>query len=544
MKKINVCFVMLIILLFVVMTGISSENNPERILRMALDSMARWDPARASATAGNVPLANIYDTLIIPLPDGTLIPHLAKEWKVSEDGFVYTFFLREGVKFHDGNELTAEDVVFSMKRFLTIGEGFGYLFVGLVEDVKDINKYTVEFTLSKHFGPFIDTLTRFYVVNKNQILENTEDGMYGDMGDYGTNFLLKHDAGSGPYMVKEIIPGEHLYIEQFEDYWGGWDNQFAPTGVKLIEVQEPITIRTMLEKKELEIGMKDMSTESLQSIMKIPGIEIGVYSVGSLWNVTLHNQKAPTDDVNIRKAISCLFDYNVISEKIFPGCPQSMGPVVYQISGHNDELYQYNLDIDKAKEYIKKSKYADSIDQYPIEINCNSTVPDHEKIGLMFQAYGAQAGLKINVTKSPWLNIIEKTSRPESTPHMTIIGVAPAFSEAGSSLYTRYHSNSAGSWQAADWLDNEEIDKMIEDSLGTLDTDERFAKYRKIQEILVNDIVPTVWLADRNIKVAYHADYVFWPFIELIKNGESVRTIHEGFQYYFKDFEIYNEHQQ
>lgn len=543
MKKLSfICLVVIVIVSFVFTTGISQKNDSERVLRMAMDSMPRWDPASASGTGGNVPTINIHDSLVVESNDGSIKPRLAKDWKVSDDGLRYTFYLREGVKFHNGDELTSEDVVFSIKRFLTIGEGFGYLFVNTVKDAVEIDKYTVEFTINKPFGPFLSTLIRFYVVNKDQILKNIKSGPYGDMGDYGKDFLLTHDAGSGPYMVKKVVPGDYIYIERYDDYWGGWDNEYAPTGVKMIVTQEAITIRTMMQNKELEIGPKDQTVENLKALMAIPGIEIGTYSnVGSVYNITLNNKKAPTDDVNVRKALSYLVDYDTILKYILIDCLQAMGPVSHSLRGHNPNLFQYSFDIEKAKEYLQKSKYANKLDQYPLEIVANSAVPDQEKIALMLQASAKKVGLKLNISKAPWINICDRVSRVESTPNMVMMGVGPGFGEAGSELFMRYHSRSAGSWQAADWLQNEEIDEMIDDALSTIDTEERFAKYRKIQEILVNDIVPSIWLVDRNMKAAYHADYVYWPLIELIKDGKSIACINEGNIYYFRDFKIYPE---
>lgn len=175
------------------------------------------DPAVGNGNVECIALANLYDSLVFPHPTKGIIPHLATEWTVSTDGLKYTFKLRQGVKFHNGDELTAEDVEFSVKRLLTIGEGFAYLFTD-VADVRVADDYTVEFTLSKPFGPFVEALLRLYILNKDQVMANIEKpGMYGEFGDYGKRWLLTNDAGSGPYKLIEMRLEEYLLAEKFEE---------------------------------------------------------------------------------------------------------------------------------------------------------------------------------------------------------------------------------------------------------------------------------------------------------------------------------------
>jgi len=538
MKKI--IFIFILMLVIVSSFGLSGAAQTERVLRISVDRTPLLDPARSAGTAGNITMINIYDMLVFPSKDGSVVPYLAKSWEVDDDNVTYTFHLRKGVKFHNGDELTAEDVVFSMERVLALGEGFAYVFTGVVEDVVEVDKYTVKFIINKPFGAFVDTLARFYVLNKQQVLENIASGPYGDMGDYGKEWLQSNDAGSGPYMVKEIVQQGYVYLEQYDEYWGGWDEN-APEGIKYIDTTEPITIRTMMQNQELEITDYNQTVENLKAIAAIPGVETGEYSMAVELNMCLNNKKPPTDDVNFRKALSYLFDYDMLTKYVFPGFPQCQGPVSSDMPGHNPNLFQYSLDIEKAKEYLEKSKYRDKLDQYPVELLVNSSSPDHEKIALSFQAQAEKVGIKVNISKAPWMTIVDRVSTVESTPNMVGIAVASAYNEAGSALETRYHSKSVGKYIAAEWLQNEEIDKMIEDALATMDKDERFGKYYKIQEILVNDIVPTVWLVDYHFRLAYQTEYMEWPIMEAIKRGDDVTMVVEGAYYYFKDFKLYPE---
>ncbi|HCC33214.1 MAG TPA: ABC transporter substrate-binding protein, partial [Clostridiales bacterium] len=222
-------------------TGPAEPKPEDSIVRLDSDWPTYIDPAVGNDFSDSISLVNLYDSLVFPNFDGTVRPHLATRWDVSPDGLEYTFYLRTGVKFHNGDELTAEDVEFSMKRLLTIGQGFAYLFLH-VTSVSVVDRYTVKMTLNEPFAPFISALVRFYVLNKRQVLANRRSGPYGDMGDYGKEWLLTNDAGSGPYKVKEMKMEEYLLAERFDDWWDGWDEN-APRFFKLFASPDPVTLR-------------------------------------------------------------------------------------------------------------------------------------------------------------------------------------------------------------------------------------------------------------------------------------------------------------
>lgn len=510
----------------------------EKIIRVTVSGTPNIDPAVGQDYGSCTALANIYDTLVFPQNDGTLKPMLAEKWDVSSDNLTYTFYLRKGVKFHNGDELTADDVVFSTKRLLTIGEGFAYLFTDVVKDVTAADTYTVKFTLNKPFAPFVETLVRLYILNKDQVTQNIkQNGQYGDMGDYGREWLITHDAGSGPYTVKELQQQAYLYAVRFDDYWGGWDKD-APDAFKLIDSTEEATVRTLINNRELEITDQWQTTENINAMSKIPGVSIATIFSGTILNVMLNTKKAPTDDVNFRKALAYAFDYDSIV-KLFPGSVKAKGPVPHDVPGNAADLMQYTYDIEKAKEYLQKSKYADKLDQYPVEVLTNSDVPDLEKIALSMQANAEKIGIKVNIVKAPWISIVDMMSKVDSTPNACIIFVAPHYNEAGSILESRYHSKSTGTWEQGEWLQSKEIDNMIEDALSTVDRNERFEKYKKIQEVLV-DLCPTIWVLDQAERRAYQSDYMYWPGVELAKQGKPVTSV-MGYNFYFHDFKIYPE---
>jgi len=521
-------------------TNVNANVNAEKIIRMGVVGTPKIDPAVGSDAASAIAMVNIYDTLVYPDADGTLKPQLAEKWEISDDNLEYTFYLRQGVKFHNGDEMKASDVVYSVNRLLTIGEGYAYMF-NTIKDVEAIDDYTVKFTLNEQFGPFLNTLIRIYILNENQVKANTNStGNYGENGDYGRDWLLTNDAGCGPYTVTELKQRQHVIAVRFEDYWVGWDNADAPDTIKLIDSSEPATTRTMIENRELEISDEYQSVENIAAMSKIPGVSVGLNSSGGVQNMMYNNKKAPTDDVNFRKALNYMIDYNMISNNIFIDSPVSIGPVAAGVPGANLNLEKFTFDTDKAKEYLEKSKYADNLAQYPVEFLINSTVPDQEKIALSLQATAKQLGVTIEITKGPWLSIVEQASQVESTPNILCTVVSPSYPDAGSMLMSRYHSSSLGSWEQTEWLQDDKFDSMLEDAMKIVDDEERYEAYYKIQEYLVNDITPSGWLVDLSKRCVYQSGYVYWPSAESVKEGKIV-TLPLGYSLNFSEFKVFPE---
>ncbi|NLS44646.1 MAG: ABC transporter substrate-binding protein [Firmicutes bacterium] len=495
------------------------------------------DPAVGDGNIECIAISNIYDVLIFPDPIKGLTPHLATSWEISPDGLKYTFNLRKDVKFHNGDELTAHDVVFSMERLLTIGEGFAYLYLD-IDEVKALDKHTVEFTLAKPFGPFLDTLVRLYIVNEAQVMANLEkSGQYGEFGDYGKRWLLTNDAGSGPYMIKEMELESHLLLEKFSDYWGGFEEN-TPNYVKLISTGEPVTVRTLLARRELEITDMWQPMESLQAAAKLKGVELAYTPCAQNLQIMLNTKRAPTDDIHFRRALAYCMDYDTVAEKIYMGSPVAEGPVPAMLPGHNPDLKMYRKDLEKAKEELKKSRYYNDLNKYPVEIAWVAEVPEEEKIALLFQANAAQIGVKVEIRKKQWGQVIADAQSVETTSHGNVMFVGLHYPEAGSMLKSRYHSSTCGSYEQQEWLGDDQVDALINKALGTIDRDERFAVYAQVQERLV-ELCPTIWLLDYSEIRAYQAGYVDWPLADHMKAGGEVLCPLLGNSDYFRDMRVY-----
>ncbi|MEA1964671.1 MAG: ABC transporter substrate-binding protein [Candidatus Aerophobetes bacterium] len=491
------------------------------------------DPAVGSDFSSSVAFVNLYDTLLYPDVKGNPQPHVAKSWKASADGLTWTFHLRPGIKFHDGTELTAEDVKFSMDRLTTIGEGYAYLF-GKVANTEAPDKYTVAFHLKESFGPFLATLFRLYIVNKDLVMANIKrPGPYGDMGDYGKQYLLTHDAGSGPYVVKEFPLEEYLLMVQNPNYWQPI-NLNAPDEYKMIGTCEPVTVRTMMSRRELEIADQWQPVESLKALEKIEGVEIGGFFSGSEHYYMMHTKKPPTDDIHFRKAMAWAMDYKTVVDKIYVGSVQARGPVNQTIPGADPTVFQYHRNLDKAMAELKQSKYYGQLDKYPVVVDWVSIPADNEKVALLFMSTMADIGIEVEIVKTPWGSIIEEMATEETSPNIAGVFVAPHYPEAGSLLASRYGSKSVATWEQNEWLLDPKFDAMIEDALKTVDREERFAKYGKIQRYII-DLCPSLFLFDQLEKHAYQAAYTDWP----AARGEAIPIM--GYNFAGRFIKVYSD---
>lgn len=515
----------------------TSDTDSSKIIRVSVSGTPVLDPAVGIDYGSCITMVNLYESLVRPGSDGEIEPCLAESWDISEDGLTYTFHLKEGVKFHDGSEMKASDVVFSVNRLLTIGEGFAYIYASAIDSVEAIDDYTVKFSLTQPFGPFLASLPRLAILSEGMVTAHidTSSSAYGEMGDYGKNWLLTNDAGTGPYTVKELVQQSHVYAEKFADWHGDWDPN-APDSFRLIDNTESTTVRTMMASKELEITDQWQTVENLNAMAKLDGVSIASYSTGLVQYLHMNNKLAPTDDVNFRRALGCLLDYQMFLDNIFIDSTLASGPVSSYVPGYVEtENMTYN--IEKAKEYLAQSKYADNYQDYPVELLVNSDVADMEKMALAVQSAASQIGIKVEITKAPWVTIQERISNPDTTPNLVSINSAPSYNEAGSVLEASTHSKTCGTYENIEWVQSEELDGLIEDALATLDDTERFAKYDALQHKIVDEYYPCAYLCNLAERVAYQSSYIEWP--DVVTSDGTLSNNIMGYQYYFANMRIY-----
>jgi len=545
-KKSFVLVLSLILILTItllILTSAASAASREKIVRFCQSWPLYIDPAVGADNVALTCTQNLYDTLLTADVSGIPQPRVAKSWEFDADTLTYTFKINKGIKFHNGDELKASDVVFSLKRMLDIGEGMGYLFIGSVKDFSAPDTETVTITLKRQIVTFPLYLLHLAVLNEKQVMENTnKKGLYGEFGDYGKEWLLTHDAGSGPYMVKEVKLAEHVIGVRNPNYWQEIDKD-APDSFKIIGVTEPVTVRTLMAQQELEITDVDQPTENYYAMSKLPGVKVANLQTGSPMAFMFNTSKPPFDDVHFRRAVAYIFNYAVCQEQILPDSWRSVGPVSTAMPGGDPSSPLLERNLEKAKTELAQSPYAAQLDQYPLEVWWNSVVPDQEKMSLLIQSNCQEIGIKVNITKSSWTLFVDAAATSDTSPHMFPVTFSGhAYPEAASILQQMYHSSTRGTFLNMHWLDGTtqaEIDSMIEEILVTSDKDERYEKYRAINAKIV-DLALDIFAVDFAQRNAYQAGYLMWPTAEAAEAGEKI-NIMTGLRLQFKDMRFIGE---
>jgi len=427
---------------------------------------------------------NIYSPLVYPTPEGIIRPHLAESWD-TVDGKLdhWRFKLREGVKFHDGSELTSEDVEFSMNRFIAMKQGFSSILGNIKVNIVD--KYVIDFILDKPNAVFPETLTLFFPVKKDLILDNIEDGKYGEFGDYGADWLLAHDAGSGPYMMVKHEMGESMDATRFEDYfldWQDWGlNEEPIEKIKFIMETETSTLMMMLKNRQLSLEADGgFSRRVFKEVMESDTLNVN-QAFPQVLTVWMNTKVAPTDDIHFRNAILYAYDYEAILSEYEPFGARETGIYPSSLPGYiNIPPQPRQQNLEKAKEELALSKY-NPADAKVVFHYCGGLEFEKE-ICLQLQADLSKLGISVEIVGPPWSQYEAECGSAETTPNLTIFRFPLNYISADSFVHFMYHPDNIGGIYAAHWYKDEEIGNLINQTRETLDFKERNELYQQIQE--------------------------------------------------------------
>ena len=508
----------------------------ERDLRIGFSWPNHIDPAVGNDECSTTSLCNVYDPLVYPNATGGVIPWVASSWVASSNGLRYDFTIRSGIKFHSGNELTAEDVAFSMRRLLTIGQGVAYLFSPYVTSSVAIGNIA-ELTLNSTFGPFLTSLVRLYIVEKAQVMAHlVTPGAYGDFGDYATGWLTTHDAGSGAYTVVDADVANWFKYDLVSNYWNTVD-PLAPTNVtQSWTAGSPTTEVNEMLAGELEVTDSWLSSDNLDTLDASPNITKVSWPQTSEYYFMLNTKDPPLDDVHVRKALAYATPYNDIMTDIYSRYMLATSCVPAGVGGYVDsQIYTTNKTAALAE--LKLSKYYPDIvnnpSKYPIYFHWIADVAEREKDALLFaSAVHNATGLDIVLVKTFWTLVVSEMASQSTTAHIYNILVDSDYPEAGALLTARYMSAGAGSWKQGEWLMNSTIDAMIQDALSTVDTTQRFQKYADIQKAIM-DICPSLFIYDIRMTLAIQ-NYVKIPNVEDPSHAQTIM----GYDRVYRLFQI------
>jgi peptide/nickel transport system substrate-binding protein len=465
----------------------------ERILRVDESPIGEIDPAKGTDYADTVLAINLYDTLVYPMQGGPGIqPHLATEWTI--DGAVYTFNLRNDVTFNSGNPLTAADVVFSFERMMALGQGNAGLFEGRVQSVEAIDDHTVRFTLTEPFAPFLATLVRLPVVDKQVVMANIGEGEFGEFGDYASEWMSQNSAGSGPYVVETHDPQTETVMVYEPSYFLAPVENY-PERVRFRYGLDASTVRALMARGEHDISSQWLPPEVFAALAQ-EGVANLVTEAGLTGEYfKLNTRRPPLDDVHCRRALAYAFDYNTlqqlvrINEETTQGRPMSSA-LPQGLIGWDANLPNFEQDMARAQEELAQCAYAPG--DHPIEIAWIAETPARERGALMMQALYSQLGFDVTITRTPWALVTEQVTNPDTAPHIIEIAVAALSPDTDSLLFNMYHSSMPHTWMSASYTQNPDLDALLEQGRTETDPAKRQEIYAKANEIL-RDQVPDIY---------------------------------------------------
>jgi len=466
------------------------------------------DPAKVTDYTEYMAAVNLYDGLVSVDKNGSIVPLLATSWEASDDATTFTFHLKGDASFHDGTPVTAQDVVYSVKRLLAIDQGPSYLFRDVLtpDNVTAPDAQTVVFKLSKVFSPFMATVPLIFVVNEKLLEDNAKDG------DMGQAYLADHEAGSGPYTLDSWTRGSEMRIKRFDGYHMGWGGG-AIDDIRFVVTNDEATVRSLAASGELTMSSQYQASETYDALAKMDRFRIEERATGTAFYLKMNTQVAPTDDVHIRRAIACATDYGTIRDTIYPGEPLN-GPMPAVFKDFVlDTLTAPTFDLQCAKDEIAKSAYAGA-GSIPLTFSYVAGASFEEEIGLLMKSNLEQVGFAVNLDPEPWNRITEIAGKVDTTPNVTEVFFGATYPSPDSIFFTQYDSQAAGTWSSMEWLNDPQVDQMIADARATADTAQQATIYKELQQRLV-DLQPDAFLLVQTVRHAMDKCLVGFDYVPM-----------------------------
>ena len=432
--------------------------------------VASLDPHYATTGDTRAVMFNMFEGLVKASPEGGVTYAVASDYAVSADGLTYTFTLREGVTFHNGEPVTAEDVVYSLKRAAG-SENEGTPLISAFSNVTDIEADEaghVVLTLNTPGLEFINSVASASIIP-------------ADSGaDIGSNPI-----GTGPFKFVSYAPGDYLVMEKYDGYWGQ----------KAHLDQVTFLFRNV---NNMVVGLQG---GTLDLVTKLPSSYLSaVESSFTVLNDTmklvvalyLNNDVEPLNDPLVRQAMYYAIDVDDLNTFMCDGAGVATGTSMYpaQKQYFIPELAEaYPHDAEKAKELLAQAGYPDGFD---LTVIAPSDYDQYVQGAEVLAEQLKQIGVNVKVELTPFDNWTSDVYRSRNF-EATICAIASNDMSAREML-ERYTGDAAKNFIN---FSNEEYDRVVAAAKATLDPEEQIALYKRAEEIL-NEQAASLWLMDMN----------------------------------------------
>lgn len=436
------------------------------------------DPHQTVAAGTREVLFNIFEGLVKPNSDGEMIPAVAEKYTLSEDGTTYTFTLREGVKFHNGQTVTAGDVVYSINRCAAVPEGQEKPLVAAfsaVKSVEALDEKTVAVTIAQRDLEFISYMTAAIIP-----------------ADYENQDTAP--VGTGPFKFVSRTPQQDFVMERFEDYWGApaWLDKVT---YKICENADALVMN--LNGGSIDLCAHLTSAQASQLNQNFQVLEGTMNLVQAIY---LNNQAKPFDNQLVRQALCYAIDRQGIMDMVADGHGTAVGSSIYPAFTKYflpELVDKYPHDVEKAKELLAQAGYPDGFD---MTISVPNNYQPHMDTAEVVAEQLREAGINVTIQPvewSTWLDTIYNGRQFQAT----VVGVDAANMTARAML-ERFTSDYGKNFIN---YNNPAYDALFQQAINAQDEATQTDLYKQMETMLA-DTAANVYIQDLCDLVAMRQD--------------------------------------
>ena len=452
-------------------------------IQQDIDSL---DPHKATAAGTKEILFNIFEGLLKADENGNLMKAVAENYTISEDGLVYTFTLRDGVMFHNGNKVTAEDVKYSLERVSGILDGTPLIStLSTIKSVDILDEKTVQVTVENANPELIYSFTAAVIP-----AGSGEDAQ-------------AQPIGTGPFSFVSYTPQEGILVKKNESYWQEGLPYLDEVNFKIVNGSDAALLALKGGSIDIYPYLTDSQAEELKDSFQV------IYAPSNVVQALfLNNAKEPLNDVKVRQAICYALDKDSVNDFVSGGNGTMIGsamlPTLKDFYVDVEDTYGTSANLDKAKELLADAGYADGFD---LEITVPSNYAFHVETTEVVAQQLEEAGIHVTINSVEWGTWLDDCYNGRNY-EATICGITSDMTPGY--LLNRFESESSKNFIN---FNSAEYDATYEAAGNCLTLEEKAEYYKKLQEILYDDAgsafiqVPPLTIAMNNEL----AGYKFYP---------------------------------
>ena len=435
-----------------------------------------FDPFSSGGTANSRTVTfNIFEGLVKVSTDGTVKPAVAEEAVMNEDATVYTFTLRDGIKFHNGNEVTMDDVLYSVQKAIDAGTN-GYNEIASFEAVDD---RTLTVTLNRTDAGFLDYFTQAII----------------PAGSDDNGEMLLAPIGTGPYMFGEYEVAQQVTLKKFDEYWGE-GGSIDEIVVRFLSDQNAQLTNFQSGAIDGFGGYGEMGEQINEENATITQTLSNMSQV-----LALNNAVEPFTDVRVRQAVALAVDSHDVLETINYGIGQVVGSPVppaltrYYMPELED---QYAKDNDAARQLLKDAGYPDG---FTFTVRVPSNYPVHVHCAEQIVSQLAEVGIDMKIEQVDWGTWLEKVYKGRDY-EATLISVDGS-TISPTAFLARYTSDSKSNFMN---FSSAAYDEAYAEALNATDEEAQVSAFKAAQQILADEC-PGVFIEDIGSLTVYTKDF-------------------------------------